>query len=56
MADRTDLYEQDFFAWTQEQAARLRRAGETGLNAIGAKPLEQAQVLGDWLPEPPTSK
>jgi hypothetical protein len=28
-----DLYERDFLLWTEEQAAALRRAGETRVNA-----------------------
>ncbi|HKM62512.1 MAG TPA: DUF29 domain-containing protein [Acidisphaera sp.] len=33
MADHVDLYDQDFLAWTQEQAARLRQAAASRVNA-----------------------
>lgn len=36
----TALYDHDFYAWTEEQAAALRRAGETRINA----PVDWAHV------------
>ena len=33
MADHVDLYDQDFLAWTQEQAALLRQAAASRVNA-----------------------
>mgnify|MGYP002714199852 CR=1 FL=1 len=33
MADPSTLYERDFFAWTQDQAAALRRAQQERINA-----------------------
>jgi hypothetical protein len=32
MSTATDLYEQDFYAWTQEQAAKLRAGQPAGLD------------------------
>jgi Domain of unknown function DUF29 len=32
MSESADLYERDFVAWTEEQAARIRAAAGTQLN------------------------
>lgn len=76
VADPVDLYDQDFLAWTQEQAARLRQAAASRLApntvrteledrsdlsaqdllAIGAEPLDQAQVMGEWFPSVPPNQ
>ena len=46
MADPSTLYERDFFAWTQDQAAALRRAQQERINA----PIDWAH-LADELEE-----
>ena len=46
MADPSTLYERDFFAWTQDQAAALRRAQQDRINA----PIDWAH-LADELEE-----
>lgn len=44
MAETLDLYERDFFAWTQDQAARLRALRPNGLDVENLA--EEVETLG----------
>jgi len=44
MAESLDLYEQDFYAWTQDQAARLRALRPNGIDVENLA--EEIETLG----------
>jgi Domain of unknown function DUF29 len=46
MADASGLYDQDFFLWTQEQAAALRRAKDSNLPLDWENLAEEIECLG----------
>ena len=46
MPQSSDLYDQDFFLWTKEQAAALRRAKESNLPLDWENLAEEIESLG----------
>lgn len=46
MADRNDLYDRDFFLWTQEQSAALRHAKDSKLPLDWENLAEEIESLG----------
>ena len=50
------LYDEDFIAWTEQQAEALREVGQGQTEATralvaGAPHYTQEQVLGSWFPD-----
>ena len=48
MSTATDLHEQDFYAWTQEQAAKLRASQPAELDWESLA--EEIEDMGSWEP------